>query len=58
MNEATATEAASNAQAIMIIDILVDASVTEGIRRSAAMKLAAASLRSSSGLMLAGGHDT
>lgn len=55
MDEATATGVASNAQAMVAIDAIVDASVAEGIPRSAAMKLAAASLRSSSGLMLAGG---
>lgn len=40
---------------MVAIDAIVDASVAEGIPRSAAMKLAAASLRSSSGLLLAGG---
>lgn len=39
----------------MAIDAIFYASVAEGIPRSAAMKLAAASLRSSSGLLLAGG---
>ena len=55
MDEATATVAASNALTMVAIDAIVDASVAEGIPRSAAMKLAAASLRSSSGLLLAGG---
>ena len=55
MNEATAAGAACNALTMVAIDAIVDASVAEGIPRSAAMKLAAASLRSSSGLLLAGG---
>lgn len=55
MDEATATVAASHALTAVAIDAIVDASVAEGIPRSAAMKLAAASLRSSSGQLLAGG---
>lgn len=55
MDEATAAQAACNALTIVAIDAIVDASVAEGIPRSAAMKLAAASLRSSSGLLLDGG---
>ena len=55
MNDATATGAACNALTMIAIDAVVDASVAEGLPRSAAMKLAAASLRSSSGLLLAGG---
>ena len=55
MDDATATGAACNALTMVAIDAVVDASVAEGMPRSAAMKLAAASLRSSSGLLLAGG---
>lgn len=55
MDEATALGAACNALAIIAIDAVVDAGVAEGIPRSAAMQLAAASLRSASGLLLPGG---
>ena len=55
MNEATAATAACNALIMVAVDAVVDASVAEGIPRGPAMKLAAASLRSSSGLMLGGG---
>lgn len=55
MDEATAAGAACNALTIVAVDAIVDACVAEGISRSAAMKLATASLRSSSGLLLAGG---
>lgn len=55
MDEATAIGAACNALTMVAIDAIVDASVGEGMPRSAAMKVAAASLRSSSGLLLAGG---
>ena len=55
MDEATAAGAACNALIMVAVDAIVDASVAEGIPRSAAMKLAAASLRSSSGLLLVGG---
>ena len=55
MDGATAVGAACNALTIVAIDAIVDASVAEGIPRSAAMKLAVASLRSSSGLLLTGG---
>ena len=54
MNEATAAGAACNALTMVAVDAIVDASVAEGIPRSAATKLAAACLRSSSGLLLAG----
>lgn len=52
MDEATALGAACNALAIVAVDAVVDAGVAEGISRSAAMQLAAASLRSASGLLL------
>lgn len=55
MDEATATGAACNALSIVALDAIVDASVAEGIPRPTAVKLAAASLRSASGLMLNGG---
>ena len=55
MDEATAATAACNALIMVAVDAVVDASVAEGIPRGAAMKLAAASLRSSSGLLLNGG---
>ena len=55
MDEATAAGAACNALTMVAIDAIVDASVAEGIPRPAAMKLAAASLRSSAGLLLSGG---
>lgn len=55
MDTATAAGAACNALTMVALDAIVDASVAEGIPRSAAMKLAAASLRSSSGLLLNGG---
>ena len=55
MNEATGAEAACNAMVMVAVDAIVDASVAEGIPRSTAMKQAAISLRSSSGLLLAGG---
>lgn len=55
MDEATALGAACNALAIVAVDAVVDAGVAEGIPRSAAMQLAAASLRSASGLLLPGG---
>ncbi|KAI4241558.1 MAG: hypothetical protein L6R40_004538 [Gallowayella cf. fulva] len=55
MDEATAAGAACNALTMVAVDAIVDASVAEGIPRLAAMKLAAASLRSSSGLLLGGG---
>ena len=55
MDRATAAGAACNALTIVAIDAIVDASVAEGIPRSTAMKLAVASLRSSSGLLLTGG---
>ena len=55
MDEATAAGAACNALTMVAVDAIVDASVAEGIPREAAMKLAAASLRSSSGLLLTGG---
>ena len=52
MNEATAMTAACNALTIIAVDSIVDASVAEGIPRPAAMKLAAASMRSSAGMLL------
>ncbi|KAL8813529.1 MAG: hypothetical protein Q9200_000203 [Gallowayella weberi] len=55
MDEATAAGAACNGLIMVAVDAIVDASVAEGIPRSAAMKLAAANLRSSSGLLLGGG---
>lgn len=55
MDEATALGAACNALAIVAVDAVVDAGVAEGIPRLAAMQLAAASLRSASGLLLPGG---
>ena len=55
MDEATAAGAACNALVMVAVDAIVDASVAEGIPRSAAMTLAVASLRSASGLLLAGG---
>ena len=55
MNDATAATAACNALIMVAVDAVVDASVAEGIPRGAALKLAAASLRSSSGLLLGGG---
>ncbi|KAL9580660.1 MAG: hypothetical protein Q9212_004364 [Teloschistes hypoglaucus] len=55
MNEATAVGAACNALMMVAVDAIVDASVAEGLSRSAALKLATSSLRSASGLMLNGG---
>ncbi|KAL8830587.1 MAG: hypothetical protein Q9191_001340 [Dirinaria sp. TL-2023a] len=55
MDTATAAGAACNALTMVAVDAIVDASVAEGMPRWAAMKLAAASLRSSSGLLLTGG---
>ena len=55
MDEATAATAACNALIMVAVDAVVDASVAEGIPRGPALKLAAASLRSSSGLLLGGG---
>ena len=55
MDDATATGAVCNALTMVAFDATVDAIVAEGIPRSVAMKLAAISLRSSSGLLLAGG---
>ncbi|CAL8582228.1 hypothetical protein XPA_007896 [Xanthoria parietina] len=55
MDEATATGAACNALTMVAVDAIVDASVAEGIPRPAALKLAAASLRSAAGLLLDGG---
>ncbi|KAI4199060.1 MAG: hypothetical protein LQ350_004882 [Teloschistes chrysophthalmus] len=55
MNEATAVGAACNALMMVAVDAIVDASVAEGLPRSAALKLATSSLRSASGLMLNGG---
>lgn len=55
MNEATAAGAACNALMMVAVDAIVDASVAEGLSRSAALKLAISSLRSASGLMLHGG---
>ncbi|KAL8639017.1 MAG: hypothetical protein Q9228_003888 [Teloschistes exilis] len=55
MNEATAVGAVCNALMMVAVDAIVDASVAEGLSRSAALKLATSSLRSASGLMLDGG---
>ena len=55
MDEATATGAVCNALTMVAVDAIVDASVAMGIPRPAAMKLAPAWLRSSSGLLLNGG---
>ena len=55
MHEPTAATAACNALIMVAVDAVVDASVAEGIPRGPALKLAAASLRSSSGLLLGGG---
>lgn len=55
MSEATAAGAACNALIMVAVDAIVDASVAEGIPRPAALQMAAACLRSSSGLLLNGG---
>ncbi|KAI4180522.1 MAG: hypothetical protein L6R41_007189 [Letrouitia leprolyta] len=55
MDEATGTGAVCNALMMVAVDAIVDASVAEGMPRLAALKLAAACLHSSSGLLLNGG---
>lgn len=55
MDEGTATGAACNALIMIAVDAIVDASVAEGLPRPAATKLAVASLRSASGLLMNGG---
>ena len=54
IDSATGAGAACNALTMVAVDAIADASVAEGIPRSVAMKLAAAYLRSSSGLLLSG----